>query len=115
MTQGPHRPRGLRIGLQDPSLFIVLAILVAVFASLTDRFLQVDNLANLLLQSTAVGAAATGMTLVIMTAGIDLSVGSTMNLSLVIAVAVAGSPGAMEYTPRPPGSSTRWRSPPAPR
>lgn len=103
MTHGSHRPRGLRIGLQDPSLPIVLAILVAVFASLTDRFLQVDNLANLLLQSTAVGAAAIGMTLVIMTAGIDLAVGSTMNLSLVIAVAVAGSPGAMEYT-----TETTW-------
>lgn len=65
---------------------------------MSDRFLGFDNLANLVLQTTVVGVAAIGMTLVVMTAGIDLSIGSTMNLALVLAVAAAGSPGAMEFT-----------------
>lgn len=85
-------------GLQDGSLLLVLALLLAVFSALSDRFFQADNFANLVMQASAVAAAAVGMTLVVMTAGIDLSVGSGMNLALVTAVAVAGAPGEMAYT-----------------
>jgi ribose/xylose/arabinose/galactoside ABC-type transport system permease subunit len=52
---------------------------------LSDRFLTVDNMVNILRQSTINGIIAVGMTLVILTAGIDLSVGSILALSTVIA------------------------------
>lgn len=46
-------------------------------------FLQVENLTNLLNNSAQVAIIAVGMTLVIITAGIDLSVGSVMALAAV--------------------------------
>lgn len=80
------------------SLFGVLAAVTVVFSLLSDRFFDFENLANLLLQSSVTGLAAIGLTFVILTAGIDLSVGSVMNLALVTAVIVSGSAGQMEYT-----------------
>ena len=48
-------------------------------------FLQADNLTNLLRVTTPVAVVALGMTLVILTGGIDLSVGSTLGLAAVVA------------------------------
>ena len=47
-------------------------------------FLTIDNFRNLLFNSAQVGIVAVGMTLVIITAGIDLSVGSVMALAAVM-------------------------------
>lgn len=60
-----------------PALW-VLAAVAAVFGALSPTFLTVGNLINILIQSSAVGIVATGMTFVLLTAGIDLSVGSVM-------------------------------------
>lgn len=66
---------------------IVLFLLVfAVFGSLSGKFLDPQNLLNILLQSSATSIVAIGMTFVLLTAGVDLSVGSVM----FVAVAVAG-------------------------
>ncbi len=66
---------------------IVLFLLVfAVFGSLSAKFLDPQNLLNILLQSSAISIVAIGMTFVLLTAGVDLSVGSVM----FVAVAVAG-------------------------
>jgi ribose transport system permease protein len=51
---------------------------------LSDRFLTVNNLVNVLRQSTINGIMAVGMTYVILTAGIDLSVGAVLALSGVV-------------------------------
>jgi ribose transport system permease protein len=51
---------------------------------LSDRFLTSSNQINILRQATINGIVAVGMTLVILTAGIDLSVGSVLALSAVI-------------------------------
>jgi ribose transport system permease protein len=64
-------------------LFVVIFLL---FGALSSKFLEPRNLANILVQSSGLGVAAAGMTLVLLTAGVDLSVGSVM----FIAVAVAG-------------------------
>jgi ribose/xylose/arabinose/galactoside ABC-type transport system permease subunit len=47
----------------------------------SDRFLTPDNLLNVLRQSSINGIIAVGMMLVIMTRGIDLSVGSILALA----------------------------------
>ena len=60
-----------------PALWVLVAVGV-VFAALTPKFLTPDNLLNVLSQSAAVGVVATGMTFVLLTAGIDLSVGAVM-------------------------------------
>lgn len=70
--------------LQRYGLIISFLLLCLVLASLSDRFLTVNNLTNVLRQSTINGIIAVGMTFVILTAGIDLSVGSILALSSVI-------------------------------
>ncbi|MFC7404112.1 ABC transporter permease [Georgenia alba] len=59
----------------------ILAALVLVFSLVTDEFLTVDNLLNILRQYAVVLILAVGQTLVIITAGIDLSVAATAALS----------------------------------
>ncbi len=64
----------------------LFAVVFAVFGSLSPKFLELQNLSNILLQSSAVAIVAIGMTFVLLTAGVDLSVGSVM----FVAVAAAG-------------------------
>jgi len=54
------------------------------FATQTDRFLSGANLSLILQQITVVGALAIGQTLVILTAGIDLSCGMVMALGIIV-------------------------------
>ncbi len=62
----------------------VALILLLLFSTLqSDRFLQVDNILNVLRQISIVGVLALGMTFVIITAGIDLSVGSMLSVVVV--------------------------------
>jgi ribose transport system permease protein len=61
-------------------IFIALLVLCALLSVLTDRFLTPSNLWNILIQNTTVGIVAVGMTFVIITGGIDLSVGSVVAL-----------------------------------
>ncbi|RUT28362.1 ABC transporter permease [Arsenicitalea aurantiaca] len=65
-------------------VILALVLLVVVASFLSDRFLTVPNLMNVLRQVSIVGILALGMTFVILTAGIDLSVGSILGLSVVI-------------------------------
>ncbi|MFS8202771.1 ABC transporter permease [Streptomyces sp. CWNU-52B] len=58
------------------NLVLVFLALCVVASLLAPEFLTVRNMSNLLQQSALTGIVAVGMTLVILTAGIDLSVGS---------------------------------------
>ena len=79
------KPSG-RIQLQEYALVGVVALILIVGAILEpDAFLTSDNMLNVLRQASVVGVLAIGMTFVIATGGIDLSVGS-----MVAAAAVAG-------------------------
>jgi ribose transport system permease protein len=63
---------------------IGLAFVFILFSALRwDRFPRADNLEIMLLQTAVVGTAALGMTMVIVSGGIDLSVGSVIALSTV--------------------------------
>jgi ribose transport system permease protein len=82
----PEQVPGGRIQLQEYALVGVVLLLVVAGAVLeSDDFLTSDNLLNVLRQASIVGVLAIGMTFVIATAGIDLSVGS-----MVAAAAIAG-------------------------
>ena len=61
-----------------------VALLFVVFSALTSSFYQPANLLDILLQSSINTMIAVGMTLVIMTRGIDLSVGSIVGLTSMI-------------------------------
>ena len=66
--------------MKSQSLIALFALSVAL-TLLTDKFLTVDNAWNVMRQISVNICIATGMTLVILTAGIDLSVGSILALS----------------------------------
>lgn len=71
--------------LNHVALLLFLAVL-AVFSVLSPKFLTAANLTNLLVQSSSTAIVGIGMTFVLLTAGVDLSVGAIM----FVAAAVAG-------------------------
>src|SRR6202162_5305706 len=83
-----ERPRTRGLSLRSAPLelrMLALAIIIAVALSLlSPYFLKTNNLLNLLDQSVVTGIVAIGMTFVILTGGIDLSVGSVAGLTGVV-------------------------------
>jgi galactofuranose transport system permease protein len=70
---------------------LVALVIVCVFASLRyDAFLTPENLLNVIRQNSMLGLVALGMTFVILSGGIDLSVGSLLAVAGVIASNLAG-------------------------
>ncbi len=65
-------------------LFLILVASLTVLAGQSDRFLTVDNMLNQGRLMAEVALVALPMTYIIITAGIDLSVGSVMGLSAII-------------------------------
>jgi fructose transport system permease protein len=64
--------------------FLALLLTMAFFSLKSDRFLQGPNLSLVLQQVMVVGVLAIGQTLVILTAGIDLSVGTVMAFGQIV-------------------------------
>jgi ribose/xylose/arabinose/galactoside ABC-type transport system permease subunit len=65
-------------------IFLSFAVTVVVLSIVADAFLTPRNLLNILRQTSVIGTMAIGMTFVILIAGIDLSVGSTLALTGVL-------------------------------
>jgi ribose transport system permease protein len=75
-VRGLRQVRVLAEVARRGSVFIILLALMLIFSALTDRFLTVSNLTNVLIQTAPVVIVTVGMTLTMLMAGIDLSVGS---------------------------------------
>jgi len=73
--------------------FIALLLATMFFATQSDRFLSAQNFALILQQVMVVGVIAIGQTLIILTAGIDLSCGMVMALGGVVMTKVAADFG----------------------
>ncbi|PLR77401.1 ABC transporter permease [Bacillus sp. V3-13] len=71
-------------------LFIFLCILVVFCSFLSDKFLTFDNMSNILLQNSVIAFLALGQLLVVITGGIDLSVGSVAALASVLSASFLG-------------------------
>jgi ribose transport system permease protein len=86
--------RNWNISWRDMGTVAGLLIMVVVFASLSDVFLTQRNIINILQQSSINGCIAIGMTLVIISGGIDLSVGPAAALAAIVSATllVAGYP-----------------------
>src|SRR5437762_11590314 len=67
------------------SIWAVLLVLVASASILSPVFFTPVNLLNIVRQGTVVGVAAVGVTLVMVTGGVDLSVGAVISLAAVLA------------------------------
>lgn len=81
---GVRQRLGQALGGVGPILLALLLVCVVLSLS-TDNFLTSSNLTNVIVQSSVVGIAAVGATFVIITAGIDLSVGSVVVLASIVA------------------------------
>ncbi|MCA9876970.1 MAG: ABC transporter permease [Thermomicrobiales bacterium] len=76
---------------------IFLAVLVVILSLLRPNFLSAFNLFNVMRQISFIGILAVGMTFVILTAGIDLSVGSLLAFAGIVCASVAkGSRSLLE-------------------
>lgn len=95
---GRDRPRssqrrGSRDLAQVAGILPILVIIGILFAFLTPNFLTAGNLVNIIRQASINIVLATGMTFVILTGGIDLSIGSILGVSAVVAVLTSLIPG----------------------
>jgi ribose transport system permease protein len=94
------RPAFFNVWLTRLGPFIGLILVIAVFAILTEspaRYLSPFNLRIVLAQTVIVAVGAIGMTLIIISGGIDLSVGSSIALTSVVTALLlrAGYPPVM--------------------
>ncbi len=92
LTSAATRARALR--LLDFAPVALFGAVLLVFGLMSDKFLTEDNLTQILVQSAATAVVATGMTFVLLTAGVDLSVGAIMFIGAGIAgkMALDGQP-----------------------
>jgi len=85
-----NRPLGA-LGKVGPLIALLAACVF--FATRSDRFLTGDNLSIVLQQVMVVGVIAIGQTLVILTAGVDLSCGTVMALGAIVMTKLAAELG----------------------
>jgi ribose transport system permease protein len=78
--------KGAVLGILNQAPILLFLLVFLTLGMLSDRFLDFQNLINILIQSSSLAVAAIGITFVLLTAGVDLSVGSIM----FVAVAVTG-------------------------
>lgn len=81
--------------LEKYKSLIGLVLLCAVITLVTPNFLTVSNITNIFTQVSVNAIIAVGMTFVILTGGIDLSVGSTLAISGALAASIVKSTGSI--------------------
>lgn len=79
-----NRQKYLRYLLSNTSIVLFVVVFV-VFGVLAPRFFSVKNVENIMYSASYMGIIAIGMTFVLLTGGIDLSIGSNMYLSSIVA------------------------------
>lgn len=81
----------------DFAPFALFVAVLVVFAAQSDRFLTRENFTQILVQASATAVVGVGMTFVLLTAGVDLSVGAVMFVGAALAgkLALAGYPLAL--------------------
>jgi fructose transport system permease protein len=81
-----------RLPALSPLIVLILACIV--FGLANGRFFRPENLSIVLQQAAVVGSLAVGQTLIILTAGIDLSIGAVMVLSSLVMAKLVNDSGA---------------------
>lgn len=95
-TVAPARARSRLAQIARAPLFgslIALTVAVIVFSALSPRFLTLGNFSLILQQSVVIGILAVAQTLIILTAGIDLSIGAIAVLGTIVLAQTAGAMG----------------------
>ncbi|AEC17538.1 ribose ABC transporter permease [Gallibacterium anatis] len=87
-TTTVNKQFNLKEFLIEQRSIIALLVLIAIVSSISPNFFTIDNLLNILRQTSVNAIIAVGMTFVILTAGIDLSVGSILALTGAVAASL---------------------------
>ncbi|MCY4464702.1 MAG: ABC transporter permease [Chloroflexi bacterium] len=93
---GQPQARALFLRRNGPIIMVYafILLLIVIGATQSERFLSERNLANVARQSAFLGIVALGQMLVILTAGIDLSVGSLVKVSILVSAIVMNGENA---------------------
>ena len=73
-----------KLSISQVFVYLVLLFVFVFFSVLTKTFLSTKNLLNICRQVSMTGICAVGMTMVLLTGGIDISIGSVIALSGVV-------------------------------
>lgn len=102
MTIWEHFKKGFKENIRQYTMLLALVAIWVIMSSLTDGvFISPRNISNLFLQTVTVAIVALGMTLVIVTGNIDLSVGSVAGFTGAVAAVLQevkygwSTPGAL--------------------
>lgn len=77
------KSKKLKINIFEYGILLFLLCLIAIFSMSSEYFFTFENLTNIVRQISIVGISTVAMTMVILTGGIDLSVGAILALSSV--------------------------------
>jgi ribose transport system permease protein len=100
---GPVKPEESKLPLTErlrrgfPVIFLVLLIIV--FTIMSPRFLSLDNLSSVMDEGTVLLVTALGMTFIIMAGSIDISVGSIVAVSALVAALTVNTLGVFAIVP----------------
>ena len=110
MQTNAQSPTGQRLTaariVQKYGIVIALLLACLVLSFLSSNFLTGRNMLNVLRQTSINGVLAIGMTFVILTRGIDLSVGSVVALTGVVAASFATTMSGLVVKPQRANAST---------
>lgn len=92
-------PMGPRIAISEDAVQVFYrlagaALICLVLAVIAENFLTVNNLLNVLRQASLLFFLSSGLTLVVLTAGLDLSIGANIGLSACLAAAAIKGTGS---------------------
>jgi ribose transport system permease protein len=90
--KGPDRRARFQSFVRTVGMAPILILLTIVFEMLSDRFMSMQNLSIVTQQAAVNIVLAAGMTFVILTGGIDLSVGSILAAAAMVALIISNSP-----------------------
>lgn len=86
---------GLRLLNRNAGIYVALSLLFLVMSVGAPNFLTLDNLLDVSRQISITAILAAGLTFVILSGGIDLSVGSALGLTTYAAIALAANHGSL--------------------
>jgi ribose transport system permease protein len=91
----PSRPRPLELLARIPGVAAMLVLLIVLFGAAAPGFATPGNLSNILLQSVILLMLALPMTLIIMTEGLDLSMGAVLTFASVVLATATQANGSV--------------------
>ena len=95
--------------LKNYGILFAFILVCAILAWLSPVFLRWNNVLNVIRQSSIYGIMAVGMTFVILTGGIDLSVGSILAVAGALAAGMLKAGAALPWAVAPVVNGVMWR------